>query len=80
LRREVKEKRIRVSEFMRDYDKLRHGNITKDQFRLALNMAKLPLSEPEFQQIIKGFACDNKAGYVRWKDFCDCLDEVFGAK
>jgi hypothetical protein len=44
LRREVKEKRIRVSEFMRDFDKLRHGNITKDQFRLALNMAKLPVS------------------------------------
>lgn len=65
---------------MRDYDKLRHGNITKDQFRLALNMAKLPLSEAEFQQIIKGFACENKVGYVRWKDFSDCLDEVFGAK
>jgi hypothetical protein len=30
---------------MRDFDKLRHGDITKDQFRLALNMAKLPLSE-----------------------------------
>jgi hypothetical protein len=29
---------------MRDFDKLRHGNITKDQFRLALGMAKLPVS------------------------------------
>ncbi len=44
LRRIVKEKRIRVSEFMKDFDKLRHGNITKEQLRLALNMAKLPLS------------------------------------
>jgi len=45
LRRLIKEKRIRVSEFMRDFDKLRHGNITKQQLRLALNMAQLPLSD-----------------------------------
>lgn len=44
LRKKVKEERIRVSDFMRDFDKLRHGNISKDNFRLALNMAKLPLS------------------------------------
>lgn len=30
---------------MKDFDKLRHGNISKDQFRLSLNMAKIPLSE-----------------------------------
>ena len=49
LRRIVKEKRIRVSDFMRDFDKLRHGSITKEQFRLAMNMAMLPLSQSEFQ-------------------------------
>lgn len=30
---------------MKDFDKLRHGNITKDQFRLCMNMAKVPLSQ-----------------------------------
>lgn len=30
---------------MKDFDKLRHGNITKDQFRLSMTMAKIPLSE-----------------------------------
>jgi Ca2+-binding EF-hand superfamily protein len=80
LRRIIKEKRIRVSEFMRDFDKLRHGNITKDQLRLAMNMAKLPLSETEFKSICEGFACEGKANYVNWKDFCDSLDEVFGTK
>ena len=65
---------------MRDFDKLRHGNITKEQFRLAMNMAQLPLSESEFQQICQGFACEQKANYVKWKDFCDSLNEVFGAK
>lgn len=80
LRRLVKEKRIRVSEFMKDFDKLRHGNITKQQLRLALNMAQLPLSDVEFSAITEGFACEGKANYVNWKDFCDAIDEVFGAK
>lgn len=43
--RKVKEERIRVSDFLKDFDKLRHWNVSKDQFRLALNMAKLTLSE-----------------------------------
>ncbi len=41
---------------MKDFDKLRHGNITKQQLRLALNMAQLPLSEVEFNSIVEGFA------------------------
>jgi Ca2+-binding EF-hand superfamily protein len=69
IRRKVKEERIRVAEFMKDFDKLRHGNITKDQFRLTLNMAKVPVSEAEFQLIMSHYACENKAGYVQWKKF-----------
>lgn len=59
---------------MKDFDKLRHGNITKEQLRLALNMAKIPLSEVEFQEIVVGFACEQKAGYINWKLLCDTLD------
>lgn len=77
LRRKVKQQRIRVSDFMRDFDKLRHGNISKDNFRLALNMAKLPLSQAEFKLILDHFGCDNKAGFVLWKDFVNTIDEVF---
>ena len=80
LRRLVKEKRIRVAEFMKDFDKLRHGNITKQQLRLALNMAQLPLSDVEFNSIADGFATQAKPNYVNWKDFCDAIDEVFGTK
>ena len=52
LGRKVKEERIRLSDFLKDFDKLRHGNVSKQQFRLALNMAKLPLSEFEFNLIM----------------------------
>lgn len=80
IRRKVKEERIRVSEFMKDFDKLRHGNITKDQFRLCMNMAKIPLSVEEFNLILVNYACENKSGYVQWKQFTDELDQVFGIK
>jgi hypothetical protein len=52
---------------MKDFDKLRHGSITKDQFRLCLNMAKIPLSENEFQLIVENYKCSQKLGYVQWK-------------
>ena len=55
LGRKVKEERIRISDFLKDFDKLRHGNVSKQQFRLALNMAKLPLSEAEFCLILENF-------------------------
>lgn len=42
---------------MKDFDKLRHGNISKDQFRLCLNMAKIPLSEAEFQLVLNHYNC-----------------------
>ncbi len=45
LRRRTSEFRIRVEEFLRDFDKLRSGHITPAQFRLGLNMAKIPLSD-----------------------------------
>ena len=80
IRRKVKEERIRVAEFMKDFDKLRHGNITKQQFRLRMGMAKIPLSESEFDLILGYFECPEKQNYVRWKDFVETVDKVFNVK
>jgi Ca2+-binding EF-hand superfamily protein len=41
LRVLCKQQRIRIGEFFRDFDKLRSGFITKSQFRIGLNMAKV---------------------------------------
>lgn len=49
LRQICKEQRIRISEFFRDFDKLRSGSITEAQFRIGLNMAKIVLSGNEFR-------------------------------
>ena len=79
IRRKIKQQRIRVSEFLRDFDKLRCGGITNYQFRLGMNMAGLPLSNHEYQLIIENFP-HQKDNHVRWRDICDKIEEVFTTK
>ena len=55
LRQLCKEQRIRISEFFRDFDKLRTGFITHAQFRIGLNMAKIVLSGNEFGLLTEHF-------------------------
>ena len=40
----VKQRSLRINEFMKDYDPLRSGSITKSQFLSSLSMLKLYLS------------------------------------
>ena len=79
LRQTCKEQRIRISEFFRDFDKLRSGFITEAQFRIGLNMGKIVLSGNEFKQLCDHFKGD-KDKQVRWRDFSDCVDLVFTKK
>ena len=78
LRRRCMEERIRINEFLRDFDKLRSGHITVAQLRIGLNMAKISLSAAEFQLIVDGFGTADKR--IRWRDFVDAVDEVFTKK
>ena len=44
---QVSKERVRVLEFMRDYDKLRSGRIPVTSFRRALDLCRFPLSQEE---------------------------------
>ena len=79
IRKKIKQERIRLSEFLRDFDKLRSGSITIPQFRIGLNMGKIDLSNPEFDLICEYFASETP-GKVRWHDFVDSIEEVFTTK
>lgn len=80
IQRKVKEERIRIGEFLRDFDRLRCGSIANSQFRIGLNMAKIPLSQPEYQMLINHFGCPDKQNFMMWKDFSDNIDRVFNIK
>jgi Ca2+-binding EF-hand superfamily protein len=79
LRKTCSEQRIRISEFFRDFDKLRRGFITEAQFRIGLNMSKIVLSGTEFRQLADNFQAPQD-GWVMWRTFSDCVDEVFTKK
>lgn len=75
LRARVKEFRIRVREFLRDFDELRLGKITRSQFRSGMNIASMPLSDHEFNLLVEEFKID--ANMFDWRRFCDRVEEVF---
>jgi hypothetical protein len=43
-------------------------------------MCKIPLSDAEFELLLQRFQCVDKTGWVRWKEMCDVIDEVFTTK
>jgi Ca2+-binding EF-hand superfamily protein len=75
-----KQKNTRISEFMRSYDKLRHGNITSNQFLESLSMSKIYLSQKEADMLITKYHNSEKQGFVNWRKFCDDIDVVFVVK
>ena len=80
IQRKVKEERIRVHEFLRDFDGLRSGAITNSQFRIGLNMAKIPLSNSDFSTLVEYFKVPERPEAFRWTEFCDVVDQVFNIK
>lgn len=79
IRASCKEKRIRLSEFFRDFDRLRSGDVTVAQFRIGLNMGGLHFSADEFDQLVREFP-GKKTGHVNWRKFDDSIEEAFTTK
>lgn len=45
-----------------------------------MNMANLPLSDHEFNLLVQTFRSPDSTNYVRWRDLCDTIDQVFTTK
>ena len=76
----VKQKSLRINEFMKDYDPLRSGSITIPQFLSSLSMLKLYLSRKEAQLLCDKYGNPEKEGEVLWTKFADDIDIVFVVK
>lgn len=44
-------KRVRIEEFFRDFDKLRKGKVTANQFTSILSMLNFQLTDAEFEAL-----------------------------
>jgi Ca2+-binding EF-hand superfamily protein len=80
IRTLCKQQGIRISEFFRDFDRLRSGHITAGQFRIGLTMAKTPISQQEFNMLSEAFKAPKEGAHIKWREFSDRVDEVFTQK
>ena len=67
--------RVRTIEFFKDYDKLRSGIITENQFVCGLSLAigkEAQLTRPEIQTVVEFYKVED--GRVRYKEFCDMME------
>lgn len=71
-------KRVRVEEFFRDFDKLRKGKVTANQFKGILSMLNFNLTDAEFDAlVVKYQTADSMFNYF---DFCHTINSAFTQK
>lgn len=71
-------KRVRVEEFFFDFDKLRRGKVTKNQFEQILSMLNFNLTAEEFGSLCTKYKTTEDAEYmVNYKAFCASINGAF---
>jgi len=71
-------KRVRIEEFFFDFDKLRRGKVTKNQFEQILSMLNFNLSAEEFTSLAAKYKTPTDPEYmVNYKDFCASINAAF---
>jgi hypothetical protein len=68
-------KRVRIEEFFLDFDKLRKGRVTKNQFMSILSMLNFNLTAEEFKSLADRYETDD--GLFSYKDFCANINSAF---
>ena len=66
---------VRTIEFFKDYDRLRSGVITANQFVCGLSLAvgkEAQLDRQEIQRVVEFYRVPD--GRVRYRDFCGMMD------
>eukprot|EP01012_Entosiphon_sulcatum_P068028 TRINITY_DN979_c0_g1_i1.p1 TRINITY_DN979_c0_g1~~TRINITY_DN979_c0_g1_i1.p1 ORF type:complete len:950 (-),score=242.08 TRINITY_DN979_c0_g1_i1:372-3221(-) len=76
-----KQTRVRVHEFFADFDKLRSGFVSPQQFRRSLDMCGLGplLTDQDARSLADAFASPDGLR-VNYAAFCDTVDSVFTVK
>ena len=81
LKTHVLARRIRLTSFFEDHDKLRHGEVTRAHFRGALSQMNFTASDVEATTIEDAFKAESVDStgetLVLWKSFAKMVDSVF---
>lgn len=71
-------KRVRIEEFFRDFDKLRKGKVTINQFKGVLSLLNFRLSELELESLSGKYLTDDKM--FNYFGFCNTINQAFTIK
>jgi len=80
IKTKCKRERIRVIDFMQDFDHLRHGMITKNEFYRALKVIFIDLTEAELNALERLFINEKDPRYVNYVAFSDTIESAFTKK
>jgi Ca2+-binding EF-hand superfamily protein len=76
IRTKVQTRRMRLAEFFKDYDRLRSGCITKEQFRHTLDdYFLITLSDAEMDCLFRKYSKDDRM--INYRAFCDTINVTF---
>jgi hypothetical protein len=70
-------KRVRIEEFFFDFDKLRRGKVSKNQFEQILSMLNFNLSRDEFDTLTSRYKTDDPEYLIDYKSFCASINSAF---
>jgi len=77
-------RRVRCREYFNDFDKLRCGRCTEEQFARAINMIGVNLTDEEMKALARHFTDHGpramKPQVVNHLEFCKAVDQVFGSE
>lgn len=76
----VMKERMRLSEFFKDYDKLRTGRILKTVFPRAMDLASLKLTKVEVEQLMNRYTAIGYPDYVQHTTLVDEIESIFTLK
>lgn len=80
IKTKVSRERLRVLDFMKDYDKLRSGRMLKTSFRRALDLCGFQLKESEICILEDRYQSRKDPDYVEYTQFCDEVESIFTFK
>jgi hypothetical protein len=73
-------KRVRIEEFFRDYDKLRKGKVTINQFKGILSMLNFQMTENEFDALAEKYKTEAPELMFNYFNFCNSINQAFTQK
>lgn len=80
IKTKVFKERMRIYEFMRDYDKLRTGRVLVTNFERSLDLAGLELKESEIKILADAFRSYGQPRFVDYLRFQDEIESIFTEK